>query len=71
MCVSQASTVRALSSGGRNVGLHPMGPGLLCDRVDEPIVPAGEDNLMTGLRSQFDESRADALAASGYEKARC
>ena len=47
-----------------------MGPGFPCDRVDELIVPAGEHHLMTGLRRQFDESRADALTASGHEKAR-
>ena len=45
--------------GHRDVGLHPMGPGFLCDRVDELIVPAGEHDLMTNLRSQFDYSRAD------------
>jgi hypothetical protein len=44
-----------------------MGPGLLCDRVDELIVPAGEHDLMTGFRRQFDERRADALTASGHE----
>jgi hypothetical protein len=35
------------------------------------IVAAGEYDLMTGLRGQFDDSGADALAASGHEKARC
>jgi hypothetical protein len=48
-----------------------MRPGFLCDRVDELIVPAREDDLMTGLRGEFDDCRPDALTASGHEKARC
>ena len=55
----------------RDVGAKSMRPGLLCDLLDQLLVPSCEHDLVAGLARQFDDGRADPLAASGDEKTAC
>ena len=55
----------------RHVGANAVRAGLLRDLLDALLVAAGEHDLVTGLARQFDDGRADPLAAAGDEKTSC